>query len=245
MTALSYDSREDGWDRYDENDPDHDRMPGRPRRRYLNPASAGLAALVVGAIGFYVGVRLEKGRTTATSTSGAGGALASAFAARARAAGSASRGAGVGATGAAGGGAGGAGTAGAAGAGAAGAGARGFGALGALAGGGPSFGTVSSVSGRTLYLSDSSGNTVKVRLPSSAKVSKSESVSRKAIRPGDTVVIQGVKNSSGTLVAASVSDSGNSGRSTTASGSGSSGSSGGSGGAGSGVGSLFSSGGAG
>ena len=67
---------------------------------------------------------------------------------------------------------------------------------------------MSSVKGNTLYLTDTSGNTVKVTLSGSTKVSKSLAVKRKSIRPGDTVVIQGLKNSSGTLIAASVSDSG-------------------------------------
>jgi hypothetical protein len=109
-------------------------------------------------------------------------------------------------------------------------------------GGAPSFGTVSSLSGRTLFLSDGSGNTVKVKLSSSTKISKSLPVPRHSIHPGDSVVIQGIKNSSGTLIAASVSDSGTSGRSTSGSSSGSSSSSGGSS---SGVGSLFTPGGGG
>lgn len=104
----------------------------------------------------------------------------------------------------------------AAGAGGAGAGAAGAGAgaragfAGGAAGGGgnASFGTVSSVNGNTIYLTDSSGNTVKVTLSSATEITKNQSVSKTSIRPGDTVVIQGAKSSSGTITATSVTDSG-------------------------------------
>jgi hypothetical protein len=79
---------------------------------------------------------------------------------------------------------------------------------GAGGGANASIGTVSSVDGSTIYLTDTSGNTVKVKLSSSTKVTKSESVSGTSVRPGDTVVIQGVKASNGTITATSVSDSG-------------------------------------
>jgi Domain of unknown function (DUF5666) len=79
---------------------------------------------------------------------------------------------------------------------------------GARGGGNASIGTVSSINGKTIYLTDTAGNTVKVTLSSATKITKSESVSRASIRPGDTVVIQGAKGSNGTLTATSVSDSG-------------------------------------
>lgn len=79
---------------------------------------------------------------------------------------------------------------------------------GFLGGGNASIGTVSSVNGNTIYLSDTSGNTVKVTLSSATKVTKSQSVSKSSVRPGDTVVIQGAKNSNGTITATSVNDSG-------------------------------------
>ncbi len=78
----------------------------------------------------------------------------------------------------------------------------------ARGGGNASIGTVSSVNGKTIYLTDTSGNTVKVTLSSATKITKSESVSKASVRPGDTVVIQGLKASNGTLTATSVSDSG-------------------------------------
>jgi hypothetical protein len=90
----------------------------------------------------------------------------------------------------------------------AGAGAR-AGFLGAGRGGGnATIGAVSSVNGNTIYLTDTSGNTVKVTLSSATKVTKSVGVSKASVRPGDTVVIQGLKSSNGTVTATSVSDSG-------------------------------------
>jgi hypothetical protein len=48
-----------------------------------------------------------------------------------------------------------------------------------------SIGTVSSVNGKTVYLTDTTGNTVKVTLSSATKITKSESVSKASVRPGD------------------------------------------------------------
>ena len=77
------------------------------------------------------------------------------------------------------------------------------------AGGGGSVGTVSSISGRTLYLKDlATGNVVKVKLSGATKVTKNESTRRSAIRPGDSIVVQGVSGSAGSIIATSVSDSG-------------------------------------
>jgi hypothetical protein len=76
------------------------------------------------------------------------------------------------------------------------------------AGANASFGTVSSVDGSTIYLTDPTGNTVKVTLSSSTKLTKSLSVSKHSLHPGDAIVVQGVKNSGGTIVATSVSDQG-------------------------------------
>jgi hypothetical protein len=174
MTAVGYDTREEeDWD---------EELPRRPRRQFFNRRTAALAALVTCALGFYVGVRVEKGQlasSTSTSTSaGAGAALPAGLRAGAGAGGATGRpGAAAGPTGRPG-------------------------------GGNVSFGTVKSIDGKTIYVSDSSDNTVKVTLSPVAKISKSQQVSRKSVRPGDTVVIQGVKGSSGTLTATSVSDSG-------------------------------------
>jgi hypothetical protein len=195
MDTVADERREERWEQ-------HDREPltllARPRRRWLTGASAFALALATAAGGFYAGVQVEKGRTTSSAGLAAGaasrstaGGLRATLAARFGAAGAL------------------AGSGSASGAGAA---PGGFGGsrLGGFltAGGNASFGTVSSVDGRTLYLTDASGNTVKVTLSRATKLSKSVSVSRHAVRPGDTVVVQGLKQHNGTLVATSVTDSG-------------------------------------
>lgn len=213
MTTLSYDDRDEGWAEYD--DPQHaDPAPRRPRRQFFNRRSAALGALITCAAGFYAGVRIEKGQISASpsaaSSVGLTG-LAAAGSARPRTftagAGGSRSGPGPG-----------------------GAGLAGFGG-----GGGGSFGQVSSVRGRTLYVTDASGNTIKIRLGSTTQISKRVTVSRRAVRPGDTVSVQGLKNHQGTLIASSLTDTGASTTSSSASGA----STGASTGAGSGVSALF------
>ncbi|HWC85907.1 MAG TPA: hypothetical protein VG388_05185 [Solirubrobacteraceae bacterium] len=182
MSAIPYDT------------PDRDREateqeasapPRRARRHFFNRKSAALAAAITCAAGFYAGVHVEKGQLT-SAASAATSAPGAATGAR---------------TGA---------PSGVTGAGAAGGFAGRFGGAGAVggAGGSASIGTISSINGNTIYLTDTTGNTVKVALSPSAKVSKSLSVSKSSLHPGDALVVQGVKNSSGTVVATSVSDSG-------------------------------------
>jgi hypothetical protein len=210
-------------------------LPPRRRRRLLTPGRAAAAALLTAAIGFYAGVRVEKGQLPASSSGAAGlttsGRRAGGFAARAAAGGSSA-------------------FAGAAGL---------FGARGTTGGSGGSpgaagvtFGTVASVTGTSVDLTEASGNTVKVTLSGATRVTKSESVSRHSIRPGDTLIVQGVPGANGSVVAASVSDSGNrpgaggapgGGGQTASGGSSAAGGSSSSGAGSSGVGALFSGGG--
>lgn len=65
-------------------------------------------------------------------------------------------------------------------------------------------GTVSSVDGRTIYVKDSSGATVAVRVEDGSKVSRDSNVGVKKIRPGDSVEVQGAKHGS-TVKASSIS----------------------------------------
>jgi hypothetical protein len=231
MTAIPYDSPEEGWDGYD--DDGTTELPGRRRRQFWTRGSAALIALLVGAIGFYVGVRVEKGQVSSSgSTSNPLAALAAARGGAASGASGASR------TGAA------SGASGASRSGAAG----GFGGRGgfaaALGGGNGTFGTVSSISGNTLYVTQTAtGNVVKVELSGAAKITKSVGVGKSAIHPGDTLIVQGVKGSNGTITATTVSDSGASASSTSGSGSSATSGSGSSGS--SAVSSLFGSGGGG
>jgi hypothetical protein len=247
MDTYTPDRHEEDWNADDESETGAP-PPRRIRRQFFNRRTAALGALVTCAIGFYAGIRVEKGQLSSSSSSltlgsgtgGRGGTRAAGFAAlsgRGGASGASGASGALGATGAAGA------------AGAAGGGGFGGGAAGA-GGADASFGTVASINGKTIDVTDSSGNTVKIKVTSSTKITKNRSVSRHAIRPGDTIVVTGVSGSGGTTSAATISDSGNrsggsgSGGSGSGSGSGGSGSGGGgSGGANSAVGSLFSSGG--
>lgn len=76
-------------------------------------------------------------------------------------------------------------------------------------GGDGSVGTVSSVSANAIYLTDFTGNTVKVKLSSATTITKSLGVSKRSVHPGDTIVVQGLKGPGATISATTVSDSGN------------------------------------
>jgi Domain of unknown function (DUF5666) len=216
MNAVPYNTAEEDWDHYEDEGEDYS-LPRRPRRQFFNRASAALLALVLGVIGFYVGVRVEKSQVS-NSTTSAGGGLASRLAALGGTGAAARSGAGT---------RGGAASAGASGSGASGAGASGIGASGtgtggggaglralfggggsALGGGSASFGTVSSIDGNTMYVTQTSGNVVKVTLSSATKVTKNVTVGKNAVRPGDAVVVSGAKSSDGSISATTLSDTG-------------------------------------
>ena len=219
MNAIPYDGPEEQWDSYeDEQDLE---LPGRPRRKVLSWWSAGLFALILCAAGFYGGVRVEKNQLASSSTT-------SPFAAAAAATGTGATGTGTGATGTRG--AARTGATGASSTGARGAGAGTFRGLfgGGGAAGGATLGTVSSISGNSLYITETSGNTVKVTLSSATKVTKSVTVGKNAVRPGDLVTVAGAKGTNGTVSATTVNDTGSSpfGGASSGTGSSSSGSSG-------------------
>lgn len=179
MNTLASQRSDDAWSSTVEQEP----IPVRPRRQLLNRRSAALLALLTAAAGFYAGVALEKRQVTSSSPTASAASpagLAAGLQARFGAAGGGARGA-TGGPGAA-----------------AGAGAT---------GGQASVGTISSVSGRTLYVSGVSGNTIKVKLTGATKITKSLGVKRSALRPGDTIIVRGLTGSNGTVTAATVSDS--------------------------------------
>lgn len=149
--------------------------PPRPRRTRLTPVRGGLLAIALVAGGFVAGVQVQKGQADPGGTAG-GGARSGSFAARL----------GAGAPGAAGPG-------------------QGTGA-GAAAGGasGATVGTVANVKGTTLYVTGADGTTVKVRTDGNAKVTRNADSSVGSVHPGDTVVVQGTKNSSGSVTATSI-----------------------------------------
>jgi hypothetical protein len=172
-------------------------LPGRPRRVLVNRYSAGLAAVLIGAACFYAGVRVEKSQVSSSSSTGTGGtgafaALASRFGAGAGT-GSSATSRSAGATAGRFGGA---------------AGAGGFAGFAGGAGGGTA-GTISTIDGDTLYLTESSGNTVKVKLSSATTLTKTVSVAKKSLFPGDTVSVTGASKG-GTVTATAVADSGSS-----------------------------------
>jgi hypothetical protein len=78
------------------------------------------------------------------------------------------------------------------------------GLAGAQPGGGTTFGTVANVSGRTLYVTDAQGNTIKVLTTKASTVTRSASSKVSEIHPGDSVVVQGQQRKSGTVNAQSV-----------------------------------------
>jgi hypothetical protein len=65
-------------------------------------------------------------------------------------------------------------------------------------------GTVANVNGKTLYVTDSSGATIRVKTTAHSKVARTAVAKVGAVHPGDTVVVQGAKSSSGTVTATSV-----------------------------------------
>jgi hypothetical protein len=151
-------------------------LPRRPRGRLLAPLPVTLLCVLLTACGFIGGVLVEKGQEGSASSGGSGAAgLAGRFAALRSAAGRS--GAGLGA---------GAGTAGAGSAGAA------------------TTGQVAFVQGSTLYVTNSSGNTIKVKTSAASTVTKTVSGTVHSIRPGEEVVISGTTASNGTVTAESI-----------------------------------------
>lgn len=183
---------------FDDYDDDFDEvLPVRPRPQYLTPVTALLMALILGGVGFYVGIRVEKSKT---GGSGAGtSAFARAFTGGTGATGGTSRTSGSSRTGTAG----------------SGSFASRFGSGGFGGAGAGTVGSISSVDGNTLYVKETSGNTVKVKLSSATTITKSEPASKKKLYPGEEVVVAGSTGSNGTVSATSVTDSGASSTSST------------------------------
>ena len=162
-------------------------LPPRPRRRLLTPLRGVLLAILVAAGAFLVGVQIEKGQLSSSSSGRTGG----------RGAGLAALGSSGGASAGAGGGAGGGGGGGFA--------ARfGGGGAGAGAGGSATIGSVSTIQGNTLYVTDTSGNTIKVQAGAGVAVTKTVNTNVKGIHPGDTIVVSGSKGADGTVQATTV-----------------------------------------
>ncbi len=175
-----------GFEEDDEWLEDPAELPPRPRRRLLgaggNPVALVLLGVLLIACGFIGGVLVEKGETSSSSAAGGTtGALASRFAALR-----------------------GSGTTGAARSSTAG-GAGGFFGAGATGAGRPTAGTVAYLDGSTLYVTNSEGNTIKVKTTPATSVNKTVTSSVKAIHPGETVTITGSTGANGAVSAESIS----------------------------------------
>jgi hypothetical protein len=163
----------------------------RPRAK-LPSLTVVLVVVAVASAGFIGGIMVGKHY----GSSGSGG-LASRFGAFAAAAGaSPSAGTGSGTRagfGGAGGGFGGAGAG------------AGFGGAGGGAGGNATAGTIKLVDGSTVYVQTSAGDIVQVSTSSGTKVTASSTVPVKSLQPGETVIVEGSKNSKGGVSATSIS----------------------------------------
>jgi len=161
-------------------------LPRRPRTRLLTPLPLALMAVLLIACGFIGGVLVQKGQGSSSDTSGAGSAasFAARFAAlRATASGSATT---------SGGGSSAAGS--------------GTGGPSGFPGGfsRPTTGTVSYVSGKTIYLTNAEGNTVKVTTSPATTVSKTVRSDVAGIHPGETLAVSGSTSSSGAISAETI-----------------------------------------
>jgi hypothetical protein len=152
--------------------------PPRPRRR-LTPLSGALLAVLLVALGFVGGALVQK---HVGEDGGAGAGGFSGMPPGGMPAGMAAGGARAGAAGGASAG-------------------SGSGAPGS--GTGASVGEVTTVKGDVLYVTDASGNTVKVKAAKGATVTRTADARPREIRPGEQVVIQGATRD-GTVTATSI-----------------------------------------
>lgn len=172
-------------------------LAARPQRSRLPRVTLALGAGVLVAAGFVGGVLVQKHLGGPSSAAGGrAGAFASAFA------GSRGGGAGAGGRGGFGGGAGAGGTGATTGTGGFGAGA-GAGA-GSGAGGNSISGSVTVVSGDTLYITASDGTVYIVKASGSTSVSISSSGSLSQIKPGQQVTVSGTQGTGGTVNATKI-----------------------------------------
>ncbi len=166
-------------------------LPRRPRRRLFTPIPLALTGVLLIACGFIGGVLVEKDQNSSSSSSGGASSFAARFASlRAASAGGSGASAGAGGAGASNGSGRAAGL---------------FGAGAAGAGGpGATVGQVSYVSGSTLYVTGTEGNTVKVKTSDASTVSKTVKADVKGIHPGETVIVTGSTGANGAVQAESI-----------------------------------------
>ena len=142
-------------------------------RRRLPRLTVALAAVAVAAIAFMAGVLIEKNYFAGSSASAAGGA-GGAAARLARFFGRGGGAAGGGATGGSG-----------------------------FAAAGITVGQVKVINGSSFYVTDTSGNTLKVVLTKASTLTAQKNVGYKTLRPGDTVTVRG-QTTGGTVRATTI-----------------------------------------
>ena len=76
------------------------------------------------------------------------------------------------------------------------------------AGGGATSGTIKLIDGNTIYVTNSSGNIVKITAGSSTSVSIASNGTVSQLQPGQTVTVRGTTDSSGNVTATSVTEGG-------------------------------------
>ena len=171
---------DDGWDESEEEE-----IPPRPRGRLLRPLPLFLIAVTIAAAGFLGGVLAEKGSEGSGSGSLPGGGNLPSFASGGPTASGSESGAPT--------------TGGAETGGEGAAGLPSFGGAASAAAGG----TVTGVEGHTIYVKESDGTVVAVKIGDGATVTRNSDIAAKKIHPGDSVTVEGSKHGS-TVKASSV-----------------------------------------
>ena len=72
-------------------------------------------------------------------------------------------------------------------------------------GGNATIGTIKLIDGATVYVQTTAGDIVQVATSAGTKVTVSSAVPVKDLQPGETVIVEGSKNSSGAIAATSIS----------------------------------------
>jgi hypothetical protein len=163
-------------------EPIDEELDAEPSRRRFALLTGILAVLVVGGAAFLGGVQVQKRHDRAlvsTTNVAATGAVTGTGTGTGRGAGGTRTGTGTGT------------------------GTGGFGGAG-----GATVGQVKLVDGATIYVTDSTGNTITVVTTGASKYAKTQTVTLKDIQPGDTVVIRGATQPDGSVSATTVTDSG-------------------------------------
>ena len=78
-------------------------------------------------------------------------------------------------------------------------------------GGGPTIGAVKLIDGANIYVTDQTGNVVKVATTPDSQITVTSTGTAKDVKPGDTVLVTGTTGDDGTITATAVRDQGSGG----------------------------------